>query len=201
MLLFYNYKMSCTGPQSVCRQKLEGFLYGAYKSYEELVNDELQKLIQCRAETIREMKSIADELDERHHDTNIGKVVLSAIGVGGAVTGCAGIIGVGLALAPFTGGGSAVAAVGVIATIAAASGSGAAVLGTAGVVSTHIAKKVLEHLDLAKVQRTVDVDKSQCERVNNLFRKFENYCSCIVSTLELPDAGIFVCFFFFFFYL
>ena len=170
-------------PFSVSRQKLDGILPESYAKYTELVA-ELEKLMEYRAETTSAMNSVADELDRRHRDTNIAKIVGSSVGVLGAVAGAVG--GVGLALVPFTAGLSAtVAAVaGGISAIAGALG-----LGTLTTAGAQFVEKLLENVDLAKVQNVVDKDKAQCDKVQGLWDRFEKYSSDIVQTIELADLS------------
>ena len=73
-------------PVSVSRQKLGRILQESYIDYTELVA-ELEKWMEYRAETISAMNSVADELDRRHRDTNIAKIVGSGVGVLGTVAG------------------------------------------------------------------------------------------------------------------
>ncbi|CAI7988696.1 hypothetical protein GBAR_LOCUS37 [Geodia barretti] len=172
-------------PISVSRQKLDGILPESYADYTKLVA-EFEKLMEYRAETISAMNSVADELDRRHRDTNIAKIVGSSVGVLGAVAGAVG--GVGLALVPFTAGLSA--------TVAAVAGGSLQlrealrwVWGLSLRLERKFVEKLLENVDLAKVQKVVDKDKAQCDKVQGLWDRFEKYSSDIVQTIELADLS------------
>ena len=130
-----------------------------------------------RAETIEHMNSIADELDKRHRDTNIAKIVGS-----GTAVGAAGVAAVGIALIPFTGGASAAVAIG--ATVAASATMAA---DTATTIGVHFTEKVMENVDLAKVQKIVDRDREQCEKTERMWKDFEDNCSNIIQTITLAD--------------
>ena len=157
---------------AISRQKLNFLLPKCYNNYKELVN-ELEKMMQYREATIQQMNSVADKLDERHRDVNIAKLVGSSAGVVGAA-----ITGFGIVLAPFTLGASAAVAV---------AGGMALAAGTATATGAHVCEKVLENEYLSKVQKTVDRDKEQCEKVQRLWKGFEDYCSEIVQTIELAN--------------
>ena len=170
---------------SVSRKKLNKLLPESYATYTELV-EEMEKMIEYRAETIERMNSVANELDRRHRDTNIAKLVGTSVGVLG--TAGAAVGGVGLALAPFTAGLSAtVAAVG--GGISVAAGGVALGLGTLTTAGAQFVEKLLEHVDLADVQRVVDKDQAQCERVQQLWNNFESFSSGIVETVDLVDLS------------
>ena len=170
---------------SVSRKKLNKLLPESYATYTELV-EEMEKMVEYRAETIERMNSVANELGRRHHETNIAKLVgtsVSILGTAGAAVGS-----VGLALVPFTAGLSAtVAAVG--GGISAVAGGIALTLGTLTTAGAQFVEKLLEHVDLADVQRVVDKDRAQCERVQQLWNKFESYSSDIVKTVGLVDLS------------
>ena len=172
-------------PISVSRQKLDGILPESYADYTKLVA-EFEKLMEYRAETISAMNSVADELDRRHRDTNIAKIVGSSVGVLGAVAGAVG--GVGLALVPFTAGLSATVAA-VAGGVSAVAGGVALGLGTLTTAGAQFVEKLLENVDLAKVQKVVDKDKAQCDKVQGLWDRFEKYSSDIVQTIELADLS------------
>ena len=172
-------------PVSVSRQKLDRILPESYAKYTELVA-ELKKLMEYRAATTSAMKSVADELDRRHRDTNIAKIVGSSVGVLGTVAGAVG--GVGLALVPFTAGFSATVAL-FAGGVSAVAGGVALGLGTLTTAGAQFVEKLLENVDLAKVQKVVDKDKAQCDKVQGLWDRFEKYSSDIVQTIELADLS------------
>jgi hypothetical protein len=134
---------------------------------------ELEKMMEYRAETIEHMNSVADELDKRHHDTNIAKTVGS-----GTAVGAAGVAAVSIVLIPFTLGLSAVVAAGAAV---------AAVAGTATTIGAHFTEKVMENVDLARVQKIVDRDREQCEKTERMWKDFEDNCSNIIQTITLAD--------------
>ena len=169
-------------PVSVSRQKLGRILQESYIDYTELVA-ELEKWMEYRAETISAMNSVADKLDRKHRDTNIAKIVGSGVGVLGAAAAGVGIVG--LALIPFTAGISAAVAGGV----SAAMGGAALGLGTLTAAGAQFVEKLVENVNLAKVQRVVDKDKAQCDKLKGLWDRFEKYCSDIVQTIKLADLS------------
>ena len=167
------------------RKKLNALLPESYAHYKELVA-ELEKMLTCRAETIEQMNSVAAELDKRHHSVNIAKLVGASAGVLGAAGATVG--GVGLALIPFTGGLSALVA-GVGGAMGVIAGGTALAVGSLTSAGAHFVEKLLENVDLAEVQRTVDRDRAQCDKVQSLWNKFESYSSDVVRTVELADLS------------
>ena len=45
----------------------------------------------------------------------------------------------------------------------------------------------MEKVDLEKVQQAVERDKAQCERVSQLWKEFDNYCTDAINTIALAD--------------
>ena len=163
------------------RQELDNLLVNSYETYVELV-EELKQMMEYRAETIKEMNSVADKLDRRRRDANIVRLAAST----SSVLGAAGVV-LAIALAPVTGGASA--------PFGAVAGT-AMMAGAAGSVGTEVTEKVLEKVDLAKVQRTVDRDREQGDRVKALWEKFKTNCTNIIDTIELvnprePEVKVF----------
>ena len=68
-------------------------------------------------------------------------------------------------------------------------GSSAMVLGSSTAASAHVAEKVLQKVDLEKVQQAVDRDRKQCEKVNQLWKEFESYSEDIINTIALADPA------------
>jgi hypothetical protein len=160
------------------RQELDKLLVNSYETYVELVK-ELKQMMEYRAETIKEMNSVADKLDRRRRDANIVRLAAST----SSVLGAAGVVLA--ALAPVTGGASA--PFGAIMAMMA---------GAAGSVGTEVTEEVLEKVDLAKVQRTVDREREQGDRVKALWEKFNTNCTNIIDTIELvnpkePEVKVF----------
>ena len=149
------------------------FLVNSYETYVELVK-ELKQMMEYRAETIKEMNSVADKLDRRRRDANIVRLAAST----SSVLGAAGVV-LAIALAPVTGGASA--------PFGAIMAGTAMMAGAAGSVGTEVTEKVLEKVDLAKVQRTVDRDREQGDRVKALWEKFNTNCTNIIDTIELVN--------------
>ena len=170
----YSKRYKRESPVSSSRQRLNQLLPISYAKYEELVR-EWKKLMRYRARTLSLMYWVADELDEKHRDVNIAKLVGSSVGVLGAA-----ITGFGVLLTPFTFGAGAVAVVGGGSMIAA---------GTATSTGAHMVEKIIETDHLDKVQRAVDEDKKQCEKVKALWKEFENYCSKVINTILLADTS------------
>ena len=142
---FSVFSMGCVNSRhsqpslSASRQKVNELLSSSYENYKELVV-ELEKMMEYRAETIEHMNSVADELDKRHCDTNIAKIVGSSTAAGAAAVAAVSIV-----LIPFTGGASAAVAIG--ATVAASATMAA---GTATTIGAHITEKVMENVDLSR---------------------------------------------------
>ena len=126
----------------------------ASDSYEKFLH-ELELMEEYRADTVKVLNSVADEIDKRRRKTNIAKLVGASVGVVATPVAATGI-----ALIPFTGGASAVVA-GVTA------GIGGALMGlwTLTSASAHFVGKLLENVDLAKVQKVVDRDVEQCKKM------------------------------------
>ena len=158
----------------VCRKKLEKLLPAAYDKYTELV-PALELMVQYREETLSQMNHVADQLNARHHHVNIAKIVGSAAGVLGSAVGA-----VGFAITPLTFGFGAAVGVG---------GAALAALGTTTAAGAHITEKVLEKVDLEKVQQAVDRDRQQCERVRKLWDEFDQYCNDVVVTIMLANPA------------
>ena len=152
--------------------RLEQILPAAYDSYQLLV-PAMQLMLHHRVETLLQLNLIADELDKRHRQGNIAKLVGGGVGVIGSATALAG-----LALTPFTAGAG---------LLLVAGGTATASAGTSTALGAHITEKVLEKVDLEKVQQAVDRDKRQCEEVNRLWKEFDSYCDDVINTIVLAD--------------
>ena len=68
-----------------------------------------------------------------------------------------------------------------------AGGATVAAAGTATAFGAQVTEKVLEKVDLEKVQQAVDRDRAQCERVSQLWKEFENDCSEVSTIIALAD--------------
>ena len=151
--------------------RLEQILPAAYDSYQLLV-PAMQLMLQYRVETLSQLNLIANELDKRHRRGNIAKLVGCSVGVIGSATAAGGI-----ALTPFTG----------AASLLIAGGTATATVGAGTAIVAHITKKVLEKVDLEKVQQAVDRDRRQCEEVNRLWKEFDSYCDDVIHTIALAN--------------
>ena len=158
----------------VCRKKLKKLLPAAYDKYTELV-PALELMVQYRGETLAQMNQVADQLNARRHDVNIAKIVGSTAGVLGSAVGVLGI-----AITPFTFGFGAAVGVG---------GAALAALGSTTAAGAHITEKVLEKVDLEKVQQAVDRDRQQCEKVHKLWDEFDQYCNDVIVTIMLANPA------------
>ena len=154
-----------SSPASI-RQELDKRLLTSYDTYVELVK-ELRQMMEYRAETIAQMNTVANALDRRRREANMVRLAASGTGVLGA----AGVV-LAVVFAPVTGG--------VSAPLGLAAGA-AMMTGTAGSLGAQATEKVLEKVDLAKVQKTVDRDREQGERVEALWEKFETNCTDIIG--------------------
>ena len=94
---------SSTPTVSCSRNKLNKLLVDSYGRHKELV-EELKKTMLYREEAIQQMKVVADELDRKHRDANIAKLIGSGASVIGSI-----VSGVGFFLSPITAGTSALA--------------------------------------------------------------------------------------------
>jgi hypothetical protein len=157
-----------------CRRKLEKLLPAAYDNYTELV-PAIELMVKYRKETVSQMNYVADQLNARRHDVNIAKIVGSSAGVLGSAIGA-----LGLAITPFTFG---------IGALVGGGGAALAALGTTAAAGAHLVEKVLEKVDLEKVQQAVDRDREQCERVRELWDKFDRYCNGVLVTIMLADPA------------
>jgi hypothetical protein len=157
-----------------CRRKLEKLLPAAYDNYTELV-PAIELMVKYRKETVSQMNYVADQLNARRHDVNIAKIVGSSAGVLGSAVGA-----LGLAITPFTFG---------IGALVGGGGAALAALGTTTAAGAHLVEKVLEKVDLEKVQQAVDRDREQCEKVRKLWDKFEQYCNDVVVSIMLADPA------------
>lgn len=160
--------------KSVSLQRLEQILPAAYDNYQLLV-PALDLMVHLRVETLSQLNHVASELDKRHHNGNIAKIVGSSVGVVGSATAAAGI-----ALTPFTLGAGLFLTVG---------GAAAAFAGGGTAAAAHLTEKVYEKVDLEKVQQAVDRDRAQCERVSQLYKEFDSYCVDVISTIALADPS------------
>ena len=161
-------------PSYVSRERLQALLPTAYDNFQ-LLRPAMDHMVHLRVETISQLNNLARELDKRHRDVNIAKVVGSSVGVAGAAA-----TGFGVALTPFTFGGSMLLLV---------PGISAMTLGSGTVATAHVAEKVLQKVDLEKVQQAVDRDRKQCERVLQLWKDFESYSEDIINTITLADPA------------
>ena len=157
-----------------CRRKLEKLLPAAYDNYTELV-PAIELMVKYRKETVSQMHYVADQLDARRRDVNIAKIVGSSAGVLGSAVGA-----LGLAITPFTFG---------IGALVGGGGAALAALGTTTAAGAHLVEKVLEKVDLEKVQQAVDRDREQCEKVRKLWDKFDQYCNDVVVSIMLADPS------------
>ena len=169
--------MEAKNQKSISLERLEQILPAAYDNYQLLVPS-LEQMLKYRIDTLLELNRVADELDRRHKKGNVAKVVSSGVGLAGSAAAAAGI-----ALAPFTAGVSA----GVTVAIIGVGGATVAVLGAGGAFAAHVTEKVLEKVDLAKVQQAVDRDCAQCKGVNELWKEFDSFSTDIINTIALVD--------------
>ena len=163
------------------RERLKDILPPSYQLFEQLLCA-AELMIHYRLETIQLLNTVADELDKRHHEINIAKVVSSAVGTAGTAA-----VGAGIAIAPFTLGAGLL--LGVPGGIAMAAGGIAMTAGGLTAFASHLAEKVLQKVDLERTQRTVDVDQKQCKRVHELWKEFESYSEDIINTIALADPS------------
>lgn len=167
--------------KSISLERLEQILPAAYDNYQLLVPS-LELMLHRRIVTLQELNRVANELDRRHKRGNVAKVVSSGVGLAGSAAAATGI-----ALAPFTAGVSAPVSAGVTVAIIGVGGATAAVLGAGGAFAAHVTEKVLEKVDLAKVQQAVDRDCAQCKRVSELWKEFDSFSTDIINTIALVD--------------
>lgn len=160
--------------KSVSMARLEQVLPAAYDNYQLLV-PAMELMLQYRIETVSQLNRIADELDKRHRQGNIAKIVGSSAAVIGSVTALAGV-----ALTPFAAGPGALLIVG---------GTGVATVGTGTAATSHVMEKVFEKVDLEKLQQAVDRDRRQCEEVHKLWKEFDSYCVDVINTIALADPS------------
>ena len=157
---------------SLSLERLRQILPAAYVNHQRLVLA-LELMLQYRIDTLLQLYRVANELDGRHHKCNIAKITGSAVGAAGSATAATGI-----ALLPFTAG---------ISSVLIACGGTAAALGTATAFGAGVAEKVHERVGLEKVQQAVDRDRQQCERVSQLWKEFDSYCTNVIITIALAD--------------
>lgn len=160
--------------RSVSMERLEQILPAAYDNYQRLV-PALEHMIHLRVETLSQLNGVADELDKRHRQGNIAKLVGSGVGVIGSATALAA-----LAMTPFTAGTSLLIAGG-------AAGVATSFAGVATAAGAHITEKAFEKVDLEKIQQAIDRDRRQCEEVSKLWKEFDSYCVDVINTIALAD--------------
>lgn len=160
--------------EQVSPKKLERILTAAYDKYKLLV-PALELMIHYRIETLRQLNDVANKLDKRHRSGNIGRLVGAATGLAGT-----GVAATGVVLSPFTAGAAAPLIAG---------GFGLVFIGAGTALGTHVTEKVLEKVDLEKVQQAIDRDREQCEKVKELWETFENYCDETINTIALADPS------------
>ena len=168
------------GAKRLTREKVEELLRKSKGQYHDLA-EELKEMIRRREETVRELKSIADQLDEEHRKVTAVKKFGAGVGTVAAL-----IAGVGLVLvSPLTGGASAALAVAV----------GVGGLGTAGgaaasVCAAKLYVKVLDQNYLKKVDKIVERDKEQCERVERLWKEFDGVCTDFIRDIQFSREQV-----------
>jgi hypothetical protein len=161
------------------KQRLNELQMKSYGNYTEMM-EEIKKMIKFREVTIELMRSVADELERIHRPANKVKLV-SAVGVVGGIVA----VVAGIALSPFTAGTSVLA--GAAASVAITGGVVAAGTGAATHIGTQAVEKILERLDLAKVQSAVDKDKEQCEKVGRLWKELKLSNGFVHETKTIID--------------
>ena len=161
---------------SPSRDKLNNLMLVSYRRHGDLVEG-LKEMMTYRAETIVQMRAVADELDRKHRDVNIAKLIASSASVVGGV-----VRGVGFVLSPVMPGTS-------LATAAVVAGTAAIIGGKAASAGADIYEKVLESKQLEKVECTLNRDREQCEKVQKLWTEQESYFSGIVDTIECANLS------------
>ena len=159
-------------------QKKNKFMLEASGSYENFL-DEFDLMKRYRADSVKVLNSVADEIDKRRLKVNIAKLVGASAGILGAAVAATGI-----ALIPFTAGISAV-----VAGVAGVIGGSVLGLGTLTSAGAHITEKVLENVDLAEVQKVIDKDVEQCEKVQELWGEFEKNCNAVFDLVKFADLS------------
>ena len=167
------------GAKRLTREKVEKLLRKSKGQYHDLA-EELKEMIRRREETVKELKSAADKLDEQHRKAKTIKKVGTGLGTASAVVG-----GVGIILIPFTGGFSAVLTVG-----AAVGGFGGAAGGVAISLFTKQYMEVLDQKYLEKVDKIIERDKEQCERVEKLWKEFDGVCTDIIRDIQFSREQV-----------
>ena len=153
-------------------ERLEQILPAAYDNYQLLVLA-LQLMVNHRIETLEQLNYVANKLDERHRKGNIAKLVGSLAGMAGS-----GIAATGVVLSTVTVG---------AATPVIAGGVALAFIGSGTAFGAHLTEKVMEKVDVEKVQEAIDRDRAQCERVKELWKEFDSYCIDAINTIALAD--------------
>ena len=121
------------------------------------------------------MRAAADELERQCRKFNTARQVTSGVGLLGAI-----VAGVGIVLIPATGGASLAIAGACVGAAAAAAAGGAG--------ASYAAKKyvqVLEEDHIVKMEKIVDRDKTQCERVENLWKEFDGCFAEVFQGIKL----------------
>ena len=159
----------------ISRERLKDILPPSYQLFDHILCT-AEIMIHYRLETIQLLNTLADELDKRHHEVNVAKVVSSAVGMAGTAA-----VGAGAAMAPFT--------LGAGPLLLGIPGGIAMAVGSATFFASHLAEKILQKMDLERAQRSVDDDQKQCKRVHGLWKEFESYSEDIINTIALADPA------------
>ena len=165
--------------ERLVREKLGGDLFSASQSYDRFKR-ELSHAIDYRVETIHLLNKIADDFDNRRRDVNIARVTGSSVAIVGAAA-----TAVGAAVLTLCTGGVGLAVV--------IPGAVALAAGTLTSTGSSVVEKVMETSDLDLVQRAMDVDREQCEKIQHIWKDFESYCFNINKAISYanPSHGIF----------
>ncbi len=154
---------------TVSATRLEALLGAGYHYHDQLQN-ELKNLVQLRRNTIRQLREIANRLDEHHKRANVSKLLGSGVRVAGGIVSI-----VGLALIPVSAG---------ISVVVAGVGGGIAALGGVTAAGTDVAEFCITAAKQKDVQKVIDKDAEQCARVKALWPQYEEVCNEIITKIE-----------------
>ena len=126
----------------------------------------------CRKETIRDIREVAEMLEEHHRNINISKITGSSASILGGLMAI-----VGFGLTPITFGGSlAFAAVGIC----------VGTLGGATVAGASIADNLIEKMKIKEIQKKYNEDYRQLEYIKKYIQKMEEIVEKIYR--RYPDV-------------
>ena len=147
-------------PKKVSRKELNRLLKPTYGEYNRLAKQS-EMMMQYRGATVETLKTVAGELESKHCELSLDRLI-------GSIAGLAGVLiwGMDFTSVLLTAGAGA---------LPAYVGGAVLAMGTTASISAYLYEKMLESKCLAKVKKTVEKDRDQCVKVQRMFDEFKSY--------------------------